>query len=132
MNARKTFGKSKRLTGNKNIQSLLSSGNQVAFQYPFRFIFKKNSNSSASRYRVLILVSKKKFPKATQRNRIKRQLRELFRLNQHLLHDFLTDKNLYVDIAISYVSTEKLEFSKHLQSFLAGIAKIKSALEKVV
>lgn len=80
--------------------------------------------------RLLVTVSKKKFPKAVQRNRIKRQLRELFRLNQQPLFDFLVKHQLFIDIAVSYVKTDKLNFTEYEPSFVKCLDKLMNSLEK--
>jgi len=59
---------------------------QVA-EFIFRFCF-HNENLSESDFKLMVAVPKKRVRKATDRNRIKRLMREAFRLNLNLLSNF--------------------------------------------
>jgi ribonuclease P protein component len=72
--------KSKRLIG------LLFKHGKVTKIYPFRIIslpVPENDRSALSAHQVLFSVPKRNFRKAVQRNRIKRQMREAYRVNKH-------------------------------------------------
>jgi len=60
---------------------------------------------------VLLVVSKKRVKKAHERNRIKRLLRENYRLNKHLLLENLkNDKDLV--LGITYVGEKNITFER--------------------
>ena len=50
--------------------------------YPIRAVFQKTEETGI---RIMVSVSKRFFKRAVKRNRIKRQLREAYRLNKHLI-----------------------------------------------
>lgn len=75
-----SFPKSSRLSGKKDIDHLFKAG-KSAMAFPFR-ILKLESKDSA---KVLFSVPYRNFRRATDRNRVKRLMREAWRKNRHLL-----------------------------------------------
>jgi ribonuclease P protein component len=97
---RKRLRKSERLSSQKQIQSLFTGGKSFAVP-PFAIRYSKLTAPDAVTHQVLVSVSKKNFKRATDRNRLKRQIREAYRLNKHLIAD-ISDK-----YAIAYIYTFK-------------------------
>lgn len=83
-----SFDKALRLCSKTEIAELFNNGS-VFFVYPFRIIFLKN-NYHTNQY--LATVSKRKFRKAVDRNRIKRLIREGIRL--HFEHSSENNVNI--------------------------------------
>ncbi len=104
------FSKKEHLFGMKNIETLFSKGNSL-FSYPFRVVYMiKDREEGEFPVRVLISVPKKKFKLAVDRNRIKRVIRECYRLNKSDLIKFSLDKKVVLQIAFQYVAKEKMDF----------------------
>ena len=99
------FPKSEKLKLKKDIEQLFNSGNK-AFQYPLTVIFLPYECSGLNLCGVS--VPKKKFKKAVDRNRIKRQIREAYRLNKHKI--MFEDKHFH--LMFVYSISEKLTFDK--------------------
>jgi ribonuclease P protein component len=80
--------KQERLTGMTLIEKLFNGGNSRALTaFPLRMVYmavERDGNQPAAR--ILVSVPKRYFKRAVKRNRVKRQVREAFRLNKHLLH----------------------------------------------
>ena len=109
---RNRFGKSERLSSQKTIESLFSKGKSFN-QHPYVVKFMKLPDESASVHQILVSVSKRNFKRAVDRNRLKRQIREAYRLNKHLIAD-LPDK-----YAIAYIySFKKMLPYKDIESKL--------------
>jgi len=103
-----SFPKEERLCSKKLIAELFSKGSSFNL-YPLRFVYLKQAQPEASPPRVLVSVSKKYFKKAVDRNRLKRQMREAYRLNKHLLR---TEEQYSVQLlAIIYIGKEKKPFN---------------------
>ena len=103
-----TFTKEERLCSKIYITKLFEKGNPKVNGFPFRFSWAYENLESKYPVQVVFIVSKKKFAKAHQRIRIKRQLRELYRLQKHQLYQLLQSKNQRIILALSYVGETQL------------------------
>jgi ribonuclease P protein component len=95
-----TFKKSERLTSRKLIEKLVEEGNSFS-QYPFRLSW-MNANLNEVPVQVLMVVSKRNFKRAVDRNRIKRLMREVYRKNKSNFHKALTNKNMKCALMLMY------------------------------
>ena len=112
------FPKEERLRSKKLIAELFRKGSSFNL-YPLRFVLLKTDLPQSFFPQVLISVSKKHFKKAVDRNRIKRQIREVYRLNKHQL--LLSGTCAIQVLGIIYIGKEKSSFEliqKKLNSFL--------------
>ena len=75
-----SFTKSERLYKKKAIQELFDKGSSF-YLHPFRVFFQKSSEPESA-HQVMFSVSKRNFNNATDRNLIKRRMREAYRLNK--------------------------------------------------
>lgn len=73
--------KSERLHNDKLIESVFRSTTYIK-AFPLLFIYNKLEESHRPGLQVLFSVPKKKFPRAVDRNHIKRLMRETYRLNK--------------------------------------------------
>lgn len=75
--------KTERLCSKKAIDALFSGTDSKSLSaFPIRVVYRHTEEAGI---RILVSVSKKRFRHAVDRNRVKRQLREAYRLNKHLL-----------------------------------------------
>lgn len=75
-----SFPKSDRLYKKKAIQELFDKGSSF-YLYPFRVYFQKITEPEST-HQVMFSVSKRNFKNATDRNLIKRRIREAYRVNK--------------------------------------------------
>lgn len=78
-----SFGNQQRLKNKILIGKLFSHGSSVS-KYPLRLVYLKTEDHSDIRIKVAVSVSKRSFKKAVDRNRIKRLIREVYRLNKDI------------------------------------------------
>lgn len=79
------FPKSERLCSRKCIENLFSSASCSLSAYPLRAVFLRNRAADAAEVQILVSVSKRRLRHAVDRNRVKRLIREVYRLNKHIL-----------------------------------------------
>ncbi len=103
-----SFGKEEKLCRLKLIQQLFAEGKGFV-KYPLKISYLEQDELPESvACQVLVSVSKKKFKRANKRNRIKRQIRECYRLNKHLLTDALQQSGKKIVIAFIYLPTDEM------------------------
>lgn len=100
-----TLTKEERLSWKRYIDLLFEKG-QSFVAFPLRVIYLSVEQEMPARSSILISVSKKKFKSAVKRNKIKRQVREAYRLqkNELILNLEAKEKNLLV--AFLYLDKE--------------------------
>lgn len=80
------FPKPEHLSLQNDIDALFAAGTHSAVAFPVRAVWRKVEwNGRGPQVKVMVSVSKRKFKHAVDRNRAKRQMREAYRLNKHIL-----------------------------------------------
>lgn len=103
-----TLGKNERIKGRKLMEELFSKGIRLN-QGLFRAVI---MDSNEATLKLGVGASVRHFKKSVDRNRIKRLLREAFRLNKLPLKQALMEKGIGLHVFISYVSKEKPDFQQ--------------------
>ena len=107
---RNTLSKSERLYKNKQIEQLFSSG-EAFIAYPLRIVYsKRERNEEQPDIAIMVSVSKKKFKRAVKRNRIKRLVKEAYRLNKSPFYDISKKYDIGLDIAFLYLKNELSDY----------------------
>lgn len=120
---RYTFKKAERVTGTKRVDAIFATGESF-ISYPLRVVYQQHEQSTTPRCSILVTVPKKRIKKAVHRNRIKRLIREAYRLNRNLTQNIdISDKSL--DIAFVYVkdtASDYADIEKAMKKALNQIA----------
>lgn len=95
--------KSERLNKKKAIEALFGGGNLSFAAYPFRAVFHVSEREDVSA-RILISIPKHRLRHAVDRNRMKRLVREAYRINKGVLWDVADRLDCTVNIAFICIS----------------------------
>jgi ribonuclease P protein component len=98
-----SFRKDEILRKKKLIDRLFAEGTSF-FIFPFKIIWLPMPMEPEFPAQVLIVVTKRSFKHAVDRNRIKRQTREIYRKSKHELYECLQKNNAQAGIAIIYTA----------------------------
>jgi ribonuclease P protein component len=96
-----TFSKEERLTGKTNIDQLFDKGKSFT-RYPFKVFYSITDPAAGATARLLIAIPKKKVKHAVDRNRLRRLVREAYRLNKTEFITFLQTKLVGLHFALIY------------------------------
>ncbi|MBC8174013.1 MAG: ribonuclease P protein component [Chitinophagales bacterium] len=119
-----TFTKAERLCSKKIIASLFTAGQSFSIP-PFRCVYLKTELPSDFPVQITISVPKKYFPRAVDRNHIRRMVREVYRNNKNELYQHLAGKNIQVAAMIIYTA-------KTITTFNEVENKIKITLKRLI
>lgn len=118
--------KAERLCSKKAIETLFASSDSKSLSaYPIRAVFR---NTEEADIRILVSVSKRRFRHAVDRNRAKRQLREAYRQNKHILTPVKQGTGL--DIAFIWLTDKQQPSSLVSKKMVALLEKIVQAEQK--
>ena len=113
---RQTLNKAERINGKRQTDTLFTRGASRAMSiHPIRMVYslqQRDDNRQQPQAMIMVSVPKRHFKRAVKRNRIKRQLREAYRHNKHILLNILaTHEDKRVLMAFIWTSDELADTS---------------------
>lgn len=116
-----TFSKKEKLKSRKAIQQLFQA-RQSIHVFPLRLIYLQLETAlSHAPAQFAVSVPKRAFPKAVQRNRIKRIIREVYRLNKATVYQVLEEETGQYGLMFIYSGKREPAF-----------AEVEKALKKIL
>ena len=122
--------KAERLSNRNLINALFQKGNPSFHVAPFRFVWIKIEEIQESNCQILIVCPKKRFKRAHTRNRIRRQIREFYRLHKNPLLQFLQEKQIQIGLGVFYQGKDEMDFNQSQDIFVSALQKLAAQLEK--
>ena len=111
---RSTYGKTEKLKSKKSIEELFDEGLSVS-SFPLRLIYLKKSHNSNFPFQMGISVSKRKIARAVDRNRVKRVVREAYRLNKYDLFNETEEQYVAMLLFLDTKEWDQKELTMKLQ-----------------
>ena len=126
-----TLPKTERLKRTKLFDELFANGNQVK-KYPIRAVWVEAELPEKDvPVQVAFSVPKRRFKHAVDRNRIKRQMREVYRTNKNELHTVLRNRQKQIALALLFTGKDGPEFVELQEKIILVLTRLKKQYEAV-
>lgn len=119
-----SFPKAEKLKSKKLIEKLFVEGKNVT-NFPLKLIYVPNELETTIPIKTGVTVPKRKFKKAVDRNRIKRLLREAYRLNKHIIFNNIEGKYA---LLILYLGNEMPNYGRIEKSMVSALTKLQKKI----
>jgi ribonuclease P protein component len=126
-NLRYTLGKDDKLKSRKIIEQLFKDGKSFSL-FPFRIIYLSQPSDNIGQLQAGFSVGTKHFKKAVDRNRIKRLMREGYRLQKNELNDAVKNSHQDLWLFFIYTATDIPDYSNVSEKINTSIKR----LQKIV
>lgn len=123
-----TLGKNERLKSRKEIELLFNSGKRFS-ETPLKIFYLLNDSSKPS-LKMGVGISSRNFKKAVDRNRIKRQIREAWRLQKMYLEEKPRKLGLQLNVFIIYTGREIPQTKQIVDSVMKVLYKLEKNIER--
>lgn len=124
-----SLNKAEKLKSRKAIDRLFKKGQSFS-AYPFRIVYyiEEPKPADSQGLKMAVTIPKKAFAKAVKRNKLKRQVREAYRLNKSPLKDLFRLKDQELQLMYIYISKKEEPYELIEKSV---IKTIKSLVQRV-
>lgn len=108
--SRYTFRKEERLISRKTIEALVRSG-KVIHLPPVRLTWLPIQNDSGSSLQAAFAVPKRVFKNATDRNLLKRRMRESYRKNKYMVGSLVSERKMQYALLFVFTGNKLISYS---------------------
>lgn len=105
MGTSNTFHKEEKLSHKDTIDSIFNKKGSSIFNPPLLFVYLKKELKTPYSCQFFVSVGKRKFKKAVDRNRIKRQITDIYRLQKQRIYQAIKNEDQYA-IGVIYLGKE--------------------------
>lgn len=116
------FPKKEKLKNKKLIEVLFKEGKSLS-SFPLKLIYLKVESPMDAKFKTGVAVPKKNFKSAVKRNRIKRLVRESYRLNKHLVFNNSEGNFAFLILYLGKEMPNYLGVEKEMQLILKKFLK---------
>ncbi len=125
-----TFKKEERLCKRTDLEFLLKKG-QSFNRFPLRVTYVAHTPALSPPLRIAISVPKRKVKNAVDRNRMKRLVRESYRLQKHALIPFLEERKVSLDVLLVFTGNLNITFTLVQDKIILILQRLKQAHEQI-
>lgn len=125
-----SFGKKEKLTGRNLTAQLFAEGNSF-FVPPVRVLWLDTAHDGSAPVQLLISVPRRLFKRAVDRNRIRRLMREAYRLNKHKLYTTLEKQGSQCSIALVMTGRSIPDFNEIERIIILILQRLQLEHEKI-
>ena len=109
---RHTLTQAERLRGKNNIDALFAARRSIS-RYPVRIVFRERpAQAGETPCSIFVSVPKRLFKRAVRRTRIRRRIREIYRLNKTILTEPLFEQGRHLDLAFLVIGREEPSYEE--------------------
>lgn len=124
-----SFPKNEKLKNKKLFEQLFTEGKSIT-AFPIKLLYTKADFDGDIHIKVGVVAPKKKFRSAVKRNRVKRLLREGYRLNKHLVFNNIEGNFAFLFLYLGSKMPNYQEVDKAMKQLLETFLK-KQSHEKI-
>lgn len=122
-----SYGKAEKLKSRTALNALFTGGQSFSV-FPVKVFYSKMNEAAAVPVKAGVGVSARNFRKAVDRNRIKRLLRESYRLQKASLHEKLTAKQSSLAVFFLFTGKELPDQPLLMEKMRAALAKLEEKI----
>ena len=129
MSRQYTLGKKERLRSRKKIEMLFENGQRFTIA-PFLVYYRVHKETDLPALQAGVSASKKNFKKSVDRNRVKRVIREAYRLQNQALKDKVKNRQNSLDLFIIYTGKTLPDYTEIFEKMKPVLQKLSELYEK--
>ncbi len=124
------FPKAEKICSKYEIDALFNEGKNLrSGSLSFKLLLQETQEWPHLKF--LVVVPKRRVKKAVDRNRLKRQIREVIRLNKKAIENELVNSNKRLLIAVIYNGQPRSNYSQLESNFIRMIKEISKVINKI-